>query len=64
MVLCACASVHGVTAHWFLASSAMPTSGTLTPRSGIVNVCEASSGLSTLSGFPFTVIVPPTIPRG
>ena len=64
IVLCASASVHGVTAHWFLASSATPSSGTLTPRSGIVNVCDAASGFSTFSCLPLTVIVPPMIPRG
>ena len=64
IVLCASASVHGATAHWFLALSATPISGTLTPRSGIVNVCDARSGFRTRSGLPFTIILPPRMPRG
>ena len=52
------------TAHWFGALSPTPFSGTLTPRSGIANVCEARSGSRFLSGFPSTVIVLLTMPRG
>src|SRR5581483_11274215 len=62
-VVCASASVHGATLHWFFALSATPLSGTLTPRSGIANVCEARSGSSVGVGFPSTFIRP-TIPRG
>jgi hypothetical protein len=33
----------GATLHWFFALSAIPLSGTLTPSSGIANVCDARS---------------------
>ena len=62
-VVCASASVHGATLHWFLASSATPSSGTLTPRSGIANVCEARSGSSVGVGLP-SIVITPTMPRG
>ena len=64
IVLCASAKVQGAMLHWFFALSATPFSGTLMPRSGTANVCDARSGLSTSSVLPSVVIVPPTVPRG
>src|SRR5436305_10541719 len=61
IVLCASASVHGATLHWFGALSPTPLSGTLTPSSGIANVCEVRLGSRVLGGFPFTVSGP-TVP--
>ena len=61
--VCAMASVHGATLHWFLASSATPFNGTLTPSSGIANVWEASSGFISVNGFPSTA-GSPTSPCG
>jgi hypothetical protein len=43
IVLWASAKVQGATLHWFFALSAIPLSGTLTPSSGIANVCDARS---------------------
>src|SRR5579859_2029319 len=63
LVLCASLSVHGATLHWFFALLATPFNGTLTPRSGTANVCDARLGSSVGTGFPLTPIRP-TIPRG
>ena len=65
IVLCAIVfGSQGAKSHWFLALSATPFSGTVTPRSGIAKVCEARSGLSFLSCLPSTVMVPPMVPSG
>src|SRR6476661_2477096 len=62
IVSCAFFSEQGICAHWLGALSATPWIGTETWYCGIVNVCEASSGLITLVVLPFRVISPPTVP--
>ena len=53
-----------MTEHWLGASSATPGSATLTPMSGMANVCEVRVGSIAAYGFPLIVSVPPTVPRG
>ena len=63
IVLCASARVQGATLHWFFALSATPLRGTVTPSSGIANVCEARSGFKIGIGLPLT-FARPMIPSG
>lgn len=41
----------------------IPSSGTLTPRSGTEKVCAAVAGSIARVVLPFTVMAPPTVPR-
>ena len=55
-------SGQGALAHGFLALSAMPSSGTETPISGMAKTCEAVSGPIAWVVLPSSMKVLPTVP--